>query len=110
MVSQVFRWEELRELAFGSIGASYVAVGTPFGHPALFVQFYSTLDQDVIVSWRADTDHHVIPAGGQFTFDVGSDKVTDRLLANAGTQVEAKQGAGGAPSSGSLFLSVGYSK
>lgn len=105
--------ETLRSLAFGSIGASYTAIGTDptFNAPIRILSIKNLTDKDILFSYNAVNDHEVLPAMGGLVLDLTSNKANESGAFFAeNTIVYAKQGAGGAPTSGSVYVSAYYAK
>lgn len=78
--------EALREVAFGSINATYTALGAVLAHDAFIDAFTNATDANIYVSFDGVTDHKKFPAN--------SGRVTD-LKSNdayriAGTQIYIK--------------------
>lgn len=74
------RAEELRGLAIGSIGASYVAVGTPIAHPINMFMVQNLTDATMGFSFDGVIDHFVLPPYGMWV----ADTVTNRQETNIG--------------------------
>lgn len=110
MTGQIFKkrlqYENLRSLAFGSIGASYVIVGTAFANPISVFKIYNGTNQDVLFSTDGTNNKDVIPAGANFVLDITTNKSGEHagLFFRKGDAVFIKQGAAGAPTSGSVFV------
>lgn len=103
------QFEPLRSVAFGSVGATYAALGTALSSPASALYIRSTLNQDALISLDGVADHLYVGAGASLAIDFGSNKQGTTLLALPRlTQLYQKQGAGGASSSGALYLMVLY--
>lgn len=103
------QWENLRSLAFGSIGATYTRVGAVFANPILILKLYNGTNQDVLVSDDGSNDKDIIPQGANFVIDICSNRVNDiGLFQRGGSAIFVKQGAGGAPTSGSFFVTALY--
>lgn len=101
------KFEDLRSLAFGSIGAGYSAVGTAVEHPVRFFALTNLTDVALLFSTDGVNDHIVLPANGYLVFDISSNKTqnTGFYLAE-GDRMYVKQL--GAPSSGSVYFTVAY--
>lgn len=101
----------LRTLAFGSIGATFTAVGTPFSYQARIICFTNTTNEDVIFSMDGSTDQLIVPAGSFKLFDVTTNhrpvNQDDFCFAN-GTQWYVKYAAG--PTSGAVYIEVVYAQ
>ena len=101
------KFETLRSLAFGSIGAAYAAVGTSFDHPIRFTAITNLTDAAMYFSFDGVNDHLVLPANGFIVLDVTTNKSQSQGLYIAeNDRLYVKQV--GAPSSGSVYCSAMY--
>lgn len=102
------RFEPIREVAFGAIGAGYTAVGTlTTDYTRLFTVTNAT-NQDVYISLDGVTDHLRVVTGSSKVFDVSSNKVRDDgLFLPRGTIFYIRR-AGAAPGSGQVSIEVMY--
>lgn len=101
------QWENLRSLAFGSIGASYTQVGAVFANPILILKIYNGTNEDVFLSDDGTNDKDIIPQGVTFQIDISSNKVNNiGLFQKAGSALFIKEGPDGAPASGSVFVTA----
>lgn len=101
------KFETLRELAFGSIGAAYTPVGDMTEDFTRQVSIYNSTDVDLYFSTDKDTNMVRVAAGTGQVHDVTANKVTDDgLFFRKGTQFYVKQTAAGAPSSGNVWIQV----
>ena len=105
----IARFDTLRSLAFGSISASYAAVGSAFTHSVRTLKVVNLTDQPVLISFDGTHDNDVLPMNSGEVYDFGANKVS-----NAGnfeqpnnTTVYVKQ-QGSSPSSGSVYVVVIY--
>lgn len=102
------RFEELRELPFGSIVAGYTAVGGATNDHTRLVTFNNTTDTDLYVSTNGVTNHLRIASGSGKVLDLTTNKVRDDgLFVDQGTVFYAKR-ASGAPSTGLIWIEVMY--
>lgn len=102
-------FENLRSLAFGSIGAAYTIVGTAFTHPLRAIKLYNGTDQDVYYSTDGTNDKDYLPSLTTFVFDISTNRSNKGdLLLRDGVAIYVKQGPAGAPSSGSFFVTAIY--
>ena len=62
--------ETLRSLAFGSIGASYTAIGTATAMPAHIIKVDNLTDAVLLFSIDGTNDHFVLPANGFILLDI----------------------------------------
>ena len=101
----VIRAQELRSLAFGSTGASYVAVGSGFEKPAVIVKIQNNTDADMYFSFDGVVDHLMVPAETTDVYDIGTNKRNNNGLVFAqGTVVYVKRL--GTPTTGSVYVSM----
>jgi len=101
----------LRTLAFGSIGASYTAIGAPFSFQARIICFTNTTNEDVFFSMDGVTDQLIVPAGSFKLFDVTMNHRPvnmDDFSFPIGTQWYVKYAA--SPSSGAVYIEVVYAQ
>lgn len=104
-----FLWENLRSLAFGSIGASYVQAGTNFTNPIVQLVLYNGTNQDVFISNDGINDKHYLPSGVSYVIDICANKVSSEgLYPPEYSGIFVKQGPGGAPTSGSVYVTAQY--
>lgn len=103
-------FEPIREVAFGSIGATYAAIGTALTDHARLVRIVNSANAEVYVSIDGVTDHIRMAANSFFLIDFSSNKVRDDgLFLPLGTVFYQKR-VSGAPSSGSLWIEVMYAQ
>ena len=99
--------ETVRTLAAGSVAAGYTAVGSAFNNPIRILIIQNLTDQSVMFSFDGTNDHLPLLANGYVVLDVSSNKnQTDGFFFAVGTTIYVKQI--GAPSSGSVYVSVFY--
>lgn len=95
--------EALREVAFGSITASYAALGSVLGHDAFIDAFTNETDANIYVSFDGTTDHKKLGANvGRVT-----DLKSNDAYRKAGTQIYVKHD-GSAPTTGWFAAEVQY--
>lgn len=70
-------FDAIREVAFGSITASYVALGTPLGRHARIISFNNSTDQAIYVSLNGTTDHIKVASNSFQLFDFSTNKIRD---------------------------------
>lgn len=105
--------EPLRTLAFGSISATYAAVGTPFANPSRLICFTNNTDGDLIFSRDPAlvAGEIFIASGGFKLFDIATNarRVNqDDLVFEVGTQWYVKQVT--APTEGDVYIETLYSE
>lgn len=102
------KFEPLRSLAFGSIGATYTAVGTPTEHPMRQFFIQNLTDQLLIFSFDGINDHFVLPVNGFWIEDITTNKSQDiGFYIAQNTTLYVKRSAGAA-TSGSVYFTVTY--
>jgi len=107
MVSIVVQPDILRSLAFGSIGASFLPIGTPFAHPMRIIKIINTANTDMIISYDNVNNNDYVPAGGFTLYDLTTNNNESAgWFFKIGTQVSVKYAS--APSSGSVFVVALY--
>jgi hypothetical protein len=100
--------EELRSIASGTIGASYMGVGTVFSHPIRLVHLTNNTDTSLLISLDGITDHFFIPSSGFLLLDITANKTRESGWYIAeGQRFYVKQESG-APSSGSFYVTALY--
>jgi hypothetical protein len=101
--------EPVRSLAFGSISGTYAGIGTPFLNPVHLFIIQNFTDQSVMISWDGINDHFPVASMGYIIMDVTSNKTVTAgsFMIAQGTRFYVKQ-LSGAPSLGSVYLSVFY--
>jgi len=103
------RFEAIREVAFGAIGAAYGAVGAAVATPARIITFNNTTDVDLYVSTDGVTDMLRIVSGSGKIFDVTTNKVRDDgFFLPENTIIYVRQTAMGAPASGVFFVEIAF--
>jgi len=99
--------EELRSLAFGSIGAAYMGVGTALDHPARMLLIQNFTDEDVMFSFDGITDHFPLKSEAAIVLDVSANKTIDSgFFFEKGTRLYVKDIIHA--SSGSVYLTAFY--
>lgn len=103
--------EPMRSLAFGSIGAAYMGVGTAFAHPIRIFHLQNLTDQLLIFSADGIDDHLALPSLGFLLVDVAANKTTvgGGFYFAQGDRVYVKEDAA-SPTSGAVYLTVMYGK
>jgi hypothetical protein len=102
------RFEPIREVAFGAIGAGYSAVGTLTTDYARVLWVKNSTDTDLYFSTDGVTDMKRIFSGTMEVIDITTNKVRDDgLFLPKGTVFYVKRTAG-APSTGFFVVEVLY--
>lgn len=106
-----FRMAPMRTVAFGSIGATYSAIGTPVTRPGNLVWLDNLTDANVIISFDGGIeDHLIVAANSGKVVDISTNRrVTDDLNISIGTWFYIKRESA-APTSGNFYLSYGYQR
>jgi len=103
--------EEVRRLAFGSIGAAYMGVGTAFKHPIRIVTIKNATDVALSFSKDGIVDWIDVEAGETLVYDLASNKTTEGGFEFAiGTRIYVIEHplVLAAPTTGYVSLSVIY--
>lgn len=100
-----FRAEELKSIAFGSVIASYAAIGAAYAFPISKIFVSNLTDAALVFSFNGTTDHFVLPADGFLLLDITMDPNTPDYL-KKGDSIYVKRI--GTPSSGSVYLTTFY--
>lgn len=104
------RVEAARELAFGSVAASYTAIGTPFTHAIGILYLLNSTNESVWISFDGVVDHVPLASGSFLLLDVTTNKANPSgMYVEVGTQMYAKR-LSGAPTSGSVYVSSFYAR
>jgi len=104
---------DLKSLAFGSIGATYAAIGTEVEGPITMFFIQNRTDAAMVFSYDGVADHLSLPAGGHISVDMVSNSIvtgnSEESVLNAQTIFYVKQEVGAA-TSGSVYVSGFYNK
>jgi len=96
--------ETLRSLAFGSIGAGYMGIGTALTEPSRILVIQNLTDAALLFSFDGVNDHLVLNTDVSIVLDVTTNKSVDHgFYIAAGTRIYVKQS--GVPTSGSVYVS-----
>ena len=102
------RFEELRRVAFGGIGAAYAALGGATSDHTRVICIFNGTDADVDISLDGVTTFICVAAHSGQIFDFTTNKVRDDgLFLQEGTIFYQKR-TSGAPSVGNLWIEVLY--
>jgi len=102
------RFEPLREVAFGAIGAGYAAVGSVTTDYTRIVWIKNGTDKDVFYSDDGVTNKKRIYAGSLEVIDISSNKVRDDGLFLPKNSLFYIKHTGAAPTSGQISIEVMY--
>ena len=101
--------EPVRSLAFGSIGAAYMGVGTNIDNPVTMFLIQNLTDAQVMISFDGVSDNLPLNSNAYMLLDIASNKTTSEgFYLPEGQRIYAKH-MGAAPTSGSVYLTVFYS-
>lgn len=100
--------EPLRSLAFGSIGASYMGVGSAFEHPIRILKFFNLTDVSMLVSLDGVEDHDILPPMGYMILDLTANKTREQGWYLAEGQRVYVRYLSGAPTLGSFYVTTYY--
>jgi len=102
------QFDSIREVAFGAIGAAYAALGSALSDNSRIISIFNSTDQDVYITDNVARDEMRIASGtGQILDLAGNKSDRDGMMINKGRQFYIKR-AGGAPSSGAVWLQNVY--
>lgn len=105
------RFDSLRTLAFGSIGANYTAIQTPISHAWRAFKATNTTDALLFISFDGTTDNLIVPADGFVLYDIGANAdqgASTGLTLDIGTQFLGKYGS--VPSRGGIYIEGYYQR
>lgn len=103
---QELTFDTLRSAGFAAIGAAYAAVGTAFTRRIRLIKIANGTNAGVLISTDGVNDHDFVPANGFVLYDLTANKVRDDgAFLRQGITIFAMQ-AVGAPSSGTLYVTV----
>lgn len=98
--------DPIRELAFGSITANYVAIGTALTHVFGIIGIFNNTDVSIYISWDGINNHHKIAAGGFRVFDLTACSNSDGdVYGQQGITFYAKR-VSGAPTQNEVTVEV----
>lgn len=101
-------FEPIREQAFGSIGASYAAIGTATVDHARLVSISNSTDADVYISLDGTTNMLRVASNSFKLFDLTTNKVSDDGFFIAEGTIFYVKRVSGAPTSGTVWIEVMY--
>lgn len=109
-MSDVALFDELRSIAFGAVGVSYVEITPSFEHVIRVVNFDNDMDGDMLISLDGVTDHLFMPANSLKVFDLTTNKAdpNSSWAFPKGTRIFIKQSS--APTSGSFYVAGLYQR
>ena len=99
--------EAVRSLAFGSISAAYMGIGTPLSNPSRIFLIQNLTDALLMFSFDGITDHIPVAANGFVLLDITANKtVSQGFYIAEGTRIYVKEVD--TPTSGSVYVSSFY--
>ena len=99
--------EAARSLAFGSIGAAYMGIGTSFTKPVRILMIQNLTDTALMFSFDGLVDHVPLPREGFILLDVTSNKAKeDGFFIAEGTRIYVKEIV--TPTLGSVYVTTFY--
>lgn len=85
-------FDSVRELGFGSMGATFVAVGSPLTDHVRLLGLNSSLNEEVYVSFDGITDHLRMASNSFKLYDLSANKIRDDgLFLAVGTQIYVRE-------------------
>lgn len=107
MQSIRFRAEPVRSLAFGSIGATYMGVGSALTHPIRQFFIQNLTDALLMFSFDGIDDHFPLPENGFFVSDITTNKgLGGGWFLSEGDRLYVKEIQ--TPTAGSVYFSTFY--
>jgi hypothetical protein len=103
--------ETVRTLAFGSIGATYMGIGSAITNPIRIIHFQNLTDTRLIWSFDGINDHFYLPKNAFLLLDITANKsVETGFYLGANTRIYVKEDSTAAsPTSGLVTVSAWYS-
>lgn len=97
-----------RSLAFGSIGAAYMGIGTAFTAPIRIIFIQNLTDALLQFSFNGVDDNFPLPAGGFLLLDVTANKTNQAsgFFIAEGDRIYVKEV--GTPTTGAVYVSNFY--
>ena len=96
--------ETLRSLAFGSIGATYMGIGTALTEPSRILIIQNLTDAILLFSHDGVNDHLILNTLTSLVLDVTANKTIDTgFYVAAGTRIYVKRS--GIATTGSVYVS-----
>jgi len=103
-------YEPQRSLAFGSIGAGYMGVGTAVDHPIRQFLVQNLTDVPLQFSFDGINDHFAIPAGGFYLNDIMSNaSLSKAFFLSQGDRLYVKT-MGAAPTIYGVYFTTMYGR
>jgi len=102
-------FEPVREVAFGSIGAAYAAVGTATTDYTRLIGCSNNTDAEIYVSFDGITNHLRLAASSFQLYDLTANAIHVGNFISQGTTIYVKR-VSGAPTTGDAWFTVMYSQ
>jgi hypothetical protein len=102
------KFEVVREIAFGAIGAAYGVVGTPLVNPVRIVRFVNETDEGVYISFDGVHNHIRLSTGSFFLLDIDSNRENLNSFALQKGTVFYIKAVGALPISGAFWIETVY--
>jgi len=103
------RFEGLREVAFGGIGAAYAPLGTATVDYTRILSIFNGTNKDIYISLNGVTNHLRIGSGTGQVFDFTTNKVRDDgFFIPKGTTFFIRYEGAVAPTTGAAWIQVAY--
>ena len=100
--------ETVRSLAFGSIGAAYMGVGTAMFRPIRIMMIQNLTDENLMFSFDGIDDNFPLPKNGYILLDVTANKTRDEgFFLAEGERLYVKE-ITATPTSGSVYFTTFY--
>lgn len=100
------QFDSIRERTFGSIGATYAAVGGAFAFHGRIICISNSCDVEVYISFDGVNDHLRLARNSFKLYDFSTNKIRDDgLFMAVGTIVSVRR-VSGAPTSGAVWVEV----
>ena len=101
--TQKARFEDLKSLAFGSVGAAFAAVGVAIADECEICIVHNATDTDAILSFDGVNEHCYLAAYSQRVIDY---RTNDKVIGNRTVFYVKHNGA--APTLGAIYIEVTF--
>ena len=99
--------DTVKSLAFGSVGAAYMGIGTAFDKPIRILLVQNLTDATLMFSFDGVNDHLPLPRDGYILLDVTANKAIEHgYYVAEGTRIYVKEVD--TPTVGSVYVSSFY--
>lgn len=99
--------DTVKSLAFGSVGAAYMGIGTAFDKPIRILLVQNLTDATLMFSFDGVNDHLPLPRDGYILLDVTANKAIEHgYYVAEGTRIYVKEVD--TPTIGSVYVSSFY--